>query len=263
MVCPKCGRVLVPGEICECQKEEIRKRNIELMFEQKAKEEEEARIQAEKEAARAEKIDKAARVAEKAKNKTADVSDNIIQDIIAIIKNPISGIKEFVDNASFVNAIILIVLQSLFIGIFAASTFSSSLLGTIAMSLPTINKFMVGGMIFLTCVVGAFGNTLGFMLLSKMQKNSLDFTQCICLSAPKSILFIPLTLLSIVGVIINGGLGVACLILTLMSGVCMDSASLSLINVEKEKAPYCLLFIELITTIFTCLMGMVAINVIF
>ena len=70
MVCPKCGRVLIQGEICVCQKEEIRKRNIELMFEQKAKEEEEARIQAEKEAARAEKIDKAARAAEKAKNKT-------------------------------------------------------------------------------------------------------------------------------------------------------------------------------------------------
>ena len=36
MVCPKCGRVLVEGEICVCSQNDILKREYELQMERQA-----------------------------------------------------------------------------------------------------------------------------------------------------------------------------------------------------------------------------------
>lgn len=263
MVCPKCGRVLLEGEICVCSQDAIQQRNIELMIEEQQRQEEANRIQAEKDAKNAEMKAKASKFANDAKNITADISTNIIQDILTILKKPKEGIKEFVEESNVVSASILIGLQSIIIGILAACAFSSSLFGSIAILFGGVNKFLVWLLITLTAGVGAIGNAAGFMLVSKLQKHSLNFIQSLCLSASKAVVGAPLSLVSIILMAINGGLGFGCFILALIAGVCFDSISFNLINKDVEKEPYYLIFIELINIIATFVMLMISTKIIF
>lgn len=268
MVCPKCGRVLVEGEICVCSQNDILKREYELQMERQAQIEEEERIQAEKEAAAAERRERTSKALNNAKNLTADISGNLIQHILGILKNPINGIKEFCEEKNMINALILIAAQSIFFGIFAAAMVSSSLsmlLGGFAglLGISFGKKFLIWLLVSIVAAGSSCTCAAAFMLISKMQKNSIDFIDSLCLTSPKAVIITPLTIITLIASAINGSVGLACFILTLFASVCMDATAFRLINREYEKEPYYLIGIEAMTTVVTFILLSITLNIIF
>lgn len=222
MVCEKCGRVLLPGEICPCQKDAINQRNTELQLE---KEKEAAKIAAEAKKANDEKIQKQTKVNEavfKSKNIAADVSMNVISEIVDIFKNPIEGIQEFINEKNIINACVISIVSSLIFGLFG---------------LAYISSFAVSLIFFLASIVGILGTSLGFFVVSKINKHEISIQDAFLFSIPGSVFVMPFVLIALILSALNSSFGLIAIIIALIARVSMDAVALSFVNNNKEKAP--------------------------
>ncbi len=229
MVCEKCGRVLLPGEICPCQKEAINQRNLEIQLEKKK---EEAAKAAEVKKLNDEKIQKQTKMNEtvvKSKNIAADVSMNVISEIINIFKNPLEGIQEFINEKNIINACVISIVSSIIFGLFG---------------LAYISSFVVSLIFFLASILGILGSTLGFFVIAKINKHSISFQEAFLFSVPGSVFVMPFVLVALVLSAINASFGLVVIMIALIARVSMDAVALSLANDNKERTPVYLTMIS-------------------
>ena len=258
MVCPKCGRVLLEGEICPCSVNDVAKRTIEIMMEEDDKRIEEEKLQRQKEKELREKKEKAAQQAEAFKNMTADISGNIIQHVSTILKNPKEGIKEFFEEENFINSLILCGIQAILFGVFVTAAISSSLYAILSIFgggfltgqiLTFGTKFAIFIMTVLASLAGSAANAFSFFTVSKIQKHTVDFKSCLSLSASKAVIVSPLYLISLILTVINGNLGLLSIIISVIAGISFDSVGINIISKDEDKNAYYLIIVETITMI--------------
>lgn len=231
MVCEKCGRVLLDGEICPCQQDAITRRNNELLAEEAERRRQEAWEAQVKEAENAQKRENASKFANTAKNITADISSSVFNDVLAIFKHPTEGISDFLKDGNLINSGVIGAISALSFALFGAALFSN---------------FVIALILFLSAIVGILGSACGFFIVSKIQKKSVSPVMALNLSIPGAVYFIPFSLIALIIAAFNKPLGLFVIMVAFLAKTAMDALTLSLINTEKDKIPIFLTIISVL-----------------
>lgn len=238
MICEKCGRVLLDGEICPCQQDAITKRNNELLAEEAEKRRQEAWEAQVKEAENAQKRENASKLAATAKNITADISGGIFNDVMAIFKHPTEGISDFIKEGNIVNACVIGAISALSFALFGAALFSN---------------FVIALILFLAAIAGIVGTGAGFFIVSKIRKKSISPLTALNYSIPGAVYFIPFAIVALILAAFNKPLGLFVIMLAFLAKTAMDSLTLSLMTEEKDKQPIFLTLISGLSLVATFL----------
>lgn len=252
MVCPNCGRVLAPGEICTCKAADIFVRDYELKQEEEERIRQEEELRAQKEAAAAERARKAEEKARKAKNHTADASISVVQAITEIIRNPYDGIADFAEDANIASSLILMGLHALFGGIVFATFFSTSMFGRISLLVGPVNRIGAGIIGLVICLIAALVNAFAIFMYAKTRRNSIEMKQALALGSAKYSLCAPLMLVSVVLMALNWLLGLCGLAISVIVGTSFDSISMSLITEDEKSRLYGTIITNIVPAIVYC-----------
>lgn len=114
--CTNCGKELIPGQVCECQKNIMQNMQVEPSPE-KVSEGEEKQEQSENGSQNPEQKNAQQSFAD-AKEQSAAFATNIFKLLLDILKNPVSAGRKAVEEGNATVGIAFIVLQGIFTGLF-------------------------------------------------------------------------------------------------------------------------------------------------
>lgn len=237
MICPNCKRVISDNEICTCKLEAVKRKNEELRREQA---EAEARA-AEEERQRQEEFNRKKQEAKDKsdilKNNMADLSTNIMSDFLDFIESPDYAAVSFARNKNKL-AIIIVSIIKLIFTVFAVFSLSRSSLATLLRT----NGHGVEASIVTGIVIFAASLCIDLLVDTLKNRNieNIDVIYNIGASSAKSVMQIPILLVSVVTAAVSGPIGLGIMVASVAIGAVVDFLS----NASRDSKAVFLLILS-------------------
>lgn len=245
--CRYCGKKLEDGEVCDCRQ------NTQTAQENVPETSDGTSLGS-----------KVAAFAEAAKQSVAveqekQVTINIFSQIVALLKAPATNAESFICKENVFSSGILMALQGVCSAIFAAIVIGK------------INKLIGFGGSFTKSLklsgVGGFFQTWGYSLIlsvvfagiylgiTKLMKGQLNFKKALGVAAMRSVISIPVTLVSCLLLLVNVTAGAVCFyIVGTLAGICFFAvASDRICSLRADKKVYLVLIVTVIFVLVSLL----------
>lgn len=231
MICPKCGRTIEIGEICQCQQLDVARRQMELEKEQKENNENQ-KIQYNKSIKeKSEKMQAASRAADEAMDNAANMGKSWFE----CFKDMNQIDKLYVNRADTKMAIVLMIIHLVLNTILVYLALTKSPLSLIFSFMSVFTGRNNIALLFGSLCISALPmlSKLG-ILKFKAEDN------CLYEVTSEYIYTIPVTLLGIILMLLSGVIGIIVLLPIISFGTMWTEAILEKYSMDKNKAQLCL-----------------------
>lgn len=175
-------------------------------------------------------------------------------------KNPVAGVQEYAKKGNFVHALFLIILQAVTTTLFTIISFAS-VVGSSKLD------FVIYIEVFFFTLIGSallsFGLAGIIYILVAMFKGKTSFNHCLAIVSTRSMVYIPVSIVSIIFFLINPVLGVALFMFGNILGLIFSyNAMTTATEISDTKRVYCMVIASLVFMFVYALLFYICMNII-